>query len=91
MKSIRLTPEERRLILLRREEAAKKLALEKFQEKALCVANRFVKWSRKSGSGLTHSTFVNEFNYQDDDGKHMYTAVQVIIETVYQLGGTNDS
>lgn len=90
MKHIRLTPEERRLILSRREDAAKKLALEKFQEKALNVANRWVKWSRKSGSGLTHSTFVNEFNYQDDDGKRMYIAVQKILETVYQVGGEHE-
>lgn len=90
MKSIRLTPEERQLILTRREEAAKKLALEKFQEKALGVANCWVKWSRKNGAGLAFSTFVNCFNYQDGDGERMYAAVKKIIDTVYQLDGHHE-
>ncbi|MDQ8951965.1 hypothetical protein RFH42_03225 [Acinetobacter rudis] len=90
MKPIRLTPEERQLIISRREKAAQKLALEKFQEKALDVANHWVKWSKKNGEGLSFSTFVNSFNYQDGDGKRMYTAVKKILETVYQLGGEHE-
>ncbi|MDQ8954555.1 hypothetical protein RFH42_16520 [Acinetobacter rudis] len=86
MKSIRLTPEERQLIISRREKNAQKLALEKFQEKALDVANRWVKWSKKNGEGLTFSTFVNSFNYQDGDGEQIYAAVQAILGTVYVLG-----
>ncbi|MDQ8937032.1 hypothetical protein [Acinetobacter rudis] len=86
MKSIRLTTEERQFILARREKIAQKLALEKFQEKALDVANRWVKWSKKNGEGLTFSTFVNSFNYQDGDGEQIYAAVQVILGAVYKVG-----
>lgn len=87
MKRIILTPSERQLILKRRAAAAEQIALEKFQEKALNTANRWVKWSRKDGSGLTLSTFVNSFNYQDSDGEQMYAAVQKILEVVCELGG----
>lgn len=86
MKSIRLTQEERQLIISRREKIAQKLALEKFQEKALDVTNRWVKWSKKNGAGLTLSTFVNSFNYQDSDGEQMYAAVQAILGAVYKVG-----
>lgn len=49
-----------------------------FQRKAIATAHAFETWSIITGEGLTFSTFVNSFGYQERDGKQMYDAVQRI-------------
>lgn len=52
-----------------------------FQQKSITVANQFLQWSLESGYGLTFSTFVNQFDYQDPDGNRMYRAVERILSS----------
>lgn len=86
-KSIRLSKSERAMILAKREKEAKEIALQKFQEKAIHVTSRWLKWSNKFGSGLTYSTFQSdyEFNYQDKDRQQMYEAVKNLLSTMRGL------
>lgn len=86
LKPIRLTASERQIILERREKIVAKESLKKFQIKALSTASRWFKWSDKNGSGLTFSTFVNDFNYQESDSEQMYKAVCSILSVVEGLG-----
>lgn len=56
-----------------------------FQRKAIATAHAFEQWSANTGEGLTFSTFVNAFGYQDKDGKRMYEAVQRIQQAALPL------
>lgn len=70
-----LSADEMALIEKRRKEQAELDALRAFQEKAIKTAGEWLAWSNIDGYGLSFSTFVNEFGYQDDDGRKMYMAV----------------
>ena len=52
----------------RKAEAARKTATN-FHRKALFVAHEFEEWSVRTGEGLTFSTFIDTFGYQDNDGR----------------------
>ncbi len=80
MRMTDLSPDEVALILRRREEQAQQEALWAFKRKAIAMAHAFDDWSATTGEGLTFSTFINNFGYQDQDGKQMYEAVQRIHE-----------
>lgn len=82
-----LSPEEQQIILERRAEEAHIAATEAFQIKALKVANLWMQWSEKEGSGLTLSTFQSsyEFNYLEADLPLMYEAVKKIMQVVHSL------
>lgn len=73
-----LTEEEKRLILARRQEEDEQSAAIAFRRKAIATAHAFEEWSAANGDGLTFSTFIDTFNYQDRDGKQMYDAVKRI-------------
>lgn len=73
-----LTANEIALIMERRAEESARNTARAFQRKAITTANAFAEWSESTGYGLTFSTFVNQFDYQDNDGKQMYEAVQRI-------------
>lgn len=73
-----LTEEEKRLILARRQEEDEQAAAIAFRRKAIAIAHAFEEWSAENGDGLTFSTFIDTFNYQDGDGKRMYEAVKRI-------------
>jgi len=73
-----LTANEITLIMERRAEEGARNTAKEFQRKAINTANAFAEWSDTTGYGLTFSTFVNQFDYQDNDGKQMYEAVQRI-------------
>lgn len=83
MEHINLTDEELALVTARRLSQAKEDAAETFRLKALKVAYEFSEWSAKEGYGLTFSTFVNSFSYQDDDAQKMYTVVKRILNASY--------
>lgn len=74
-----LSKDEMELIEKRRKEQADLDALRAFQEKAIKTAGAWLTWSNIEGDGLTFSTFVNQFGYQDDDGRKMYIAVGRIL------------
>lgn len=77
MDSTQLTPDEQALVMsYRREKEAKKYKAV-FQGRAVATALDFIVWSKKSGMGLTFSTFVSpsEFNYQGDDAQQIFEAV----------------
>lgn len=74
-----LTPDEVEIIRSRRDEQASRRAALDFQRKAIATAHAFDEWSARTGYGLTFSTFVNQFEYQDDDGSQMYRAVERIL------------
>jgi hypothetical protein len=75
-----LTDDEIALVLQHREKIALAAAARVFKTKALKTALAYDHWSAESGEGLTFSTFVNTFGYQDVDGKTMYEAVSRIFE-----------
>lgn len=75
-----LSPEETKLILERRAEQAAREEAVAFRRKAIATAHAFAGWSEEPGYTLTFSTFVNQFSYQEDDGKKMYEAVERIFE-----------
>jgi len=74
-----LSAEEVALVKSHREERALKLAALVFQRKAIATALSFKDWSAESGEGLTFSTFVNSFGYQDGEGRQMFDAVERIL------------
>ena len=78
-----LTAEEITLIQKRRDEKAQRDAARAFKSKAIAVAAAFEKWSNESGDGLTFSTFIDTFGYQDGDGKKMYEAVKRIQQAAW--------
>ncbi len=75
-----LTDDEIALIQKRRAEQAQREAARAFQRKAIATAHAFDDWSEASGEGLTFSTFINTFGYQDADGQKMYVAVKRIFD-----------
>ncbi len=78
-----LTPDEIALIQQRRAEQAQRDAAQAFQRKAIATAHAFDDWSATTGEGLTFSTFINTFGYQDEDGKQMYEAVKRILDAAW--------
>lgn len=79
MPTIEVSEEELSAIQCLRSKKLNKIAEEKFQFKAIATAHRFAKWSNKKGLGLTFSTFVNTFGYQESDVDAMYRAVERIL------------
>ena len=75
-----LTDYEISLIQKHRAEQAEQAARSAFRSKALKTAVAFDQWSEANGEGLTFSTFINTFGYQEPDGRRMYEAVQRILE-----------
>lgn len=75
-----LTQEERDLILARRAERGEIEAALAFRQKAIKTAMAWLEWSEEEGLCLTFSTFINQFNYQEPDGKEMFKAVGRILE-----------
>ena len=65
----------------RKKKAAERAALD-FKLKALKVAAQFEGWSQSHDEGLTFSTFVDSFGYQDPDAEKMYAAVERILKAV---------
>lgn len=78
-----LSPEEIAVIQRRRDEQATQDARIAFQKKAISTAYSFSNWSDENGYELTFSTFINDYHYQDDDGKAMYEAVKRIQEAAW--------
>lgn len=80
-----LSPAEVAAIQAMRAEQEALLSRYAFQRKAIATAHAFEQWSADTGEGLTFSTFVNAFGYQDGDGKRMYEAVQRIQQAALPL------
>ena len=80
-----LSEEEIALIQKHREAEAAKKAAADFHRKALFTAHDFEEWSVRTGEGLTFSTFIDTFGYQDNDGREMYEAVKRISEAAWPL------
>jgi len=78
-----LSTEELALVRQWRAEQAQRDAAQAFQRKAIATAHAFDDWSATTGEGLTFSTFVNTFGYQDKDGKQMYEAVKRILDAAW--------
>lgn len=75
-----LSDDEISLIRGHRAEKTQREAVRAFQRKAIATAHAFDDWSEASGEGLTFSTFINTFGYQDADGRRMYEAVKRILD-----------
>lgn len=73
-----LTQDELELIQKRRAAQADAEARRVFKSKAIATAAAFEAWSQESDLGLTFSTIVNTFCYQDSDAEIMFEAVQRI-------------
>lgn len=73
-----LTQDELELIQKRRAAQADAEAQRVFKSKAIATAAAFEIWSQESDLGLTFSTFVETFNYQDSDARAMFEALQRI-------------
>lgn len=56
-----------------------------FIDKALETANKFRKWSKESEEGLTFSTFVNTFGYQQTDANKMFSALVKIFDVLEEV------
>lgn len=80
-----LTASEIALILKHRLEKTQQDAALAFHNKAIATAHAFAMWSERCGEGLTFSTFINQFKYQEPDAKHMYDAVKRIQEAARPL------
>ena len=78
-----LSTEELALVRQSRAEQAQRDAAQAFQRKAIATAHAFNVWSATTGEGLTVSTFINTFGYQDEDGKQMYEAVKRILDAAW--------
>ena len=76
---LHLSEDEVQLILKKR--AAENLASEKeqFFLKSLKTAYEFSVWSHENELGLTFSTFIDSFGYEEPDVKQMYNAVRNIL------------
>ena len=74
-----LKPHEREMVIAAREAEAKEIADTRFQIKAMTTAAKALKWSVRNGQGLSFSTFVNSFGYQDNDASEMYEAIIQLI------------
>lgn len=82
---MQLTPYEIDLVQRHRDSEARQRASLAFQGKAITTAQAWWAWSEQCGEGLTFSTFVNAFGYQDSDGRAMYEALQRILEAARPL------
>lgn len=80
-----LTPAEVAAVRAMRAEQSERAACQAFQRKAIATAHAFEEWSAKTGDGLTFSTFINAFDYQDGDGRLMFEAVQRIQQAALPL------
>ncbi len=80
MQESNLTAEEIELVQKHREAIVKAAAARSFKTKAISTALAFDRWSAETGEGLTFSTFIDSFGYQDGEGKAMYEAVSRILE-----------
>ena len=78
-----LTTEEKEIIQKHRDKKAQQRAAEDFHSKAIATAYKWDLWSKDNGEGLTFTTFVNTFGYQDEDGKQMYKAVKRIFDAAW--------
>ena len=78
-----LTPEEESIIIEMRKKDILDKAKVAFKVKAVSTAHAFVVWSELNDAGLTFSTFINNFNYQDNDGRIMFEAVQRILDAAW--------
>lgn len=76
-----LTESEIAMIQAHRAEIASRASAQVFQSKAIATAHAFDSWSDQTGEGLTYSTFVNSFGYQEEDGRQVYEAVARIFES----------
>ena len=74
-----LKPHERQMVIEAREAEAKRFADLRFQIKVIKTAGKAWEWSIRNDSGLTFSTFVNEFGYQENDASQVYEAVDSLL------------
>lgn len=75
-----LSPAERALVQQHRQAQAQQRERHAFQLQAIATAHAFALWSEEHNLSLTFSTFVNRFNYQEDNSQAMFEAVQRILE-----------
>ncbi|MGL6355077.1 hypothetical protein ACSZMT_15265 [Aeromonas veronii] len=83
-----LTGGERALTLAGRAEQEQLEAAKAFRQKAVETASAWLAWAKEDGHGLTFSTFVNQFNYEERDCKQMYRAVERILDAALPEGGS---
>lgn len=80
-----LSAVETAMILKHREEQARIAANKAFRHKVLKTALAFYEWCEAEGCGPTFSTFVNEFEYQEDDASLVYKAIMGIFNKLCEL------
>lgn len=82
MNNLNLTQDEINLILRNREIAEQKRKVYEFHKRAIKTAYEWLEWSEKEGMGLTFSTFVNEFGFDELGAGEYYRAIIDILECV---------
>lgn len=73
-----LSPKEQEIIRSHRAELEQQRQDEAFRLKALEVAARYEKWLQENALGDSLSTFLNQFDYQERDGKELHDAIAAI-------------
>lgn len=76
---LNLTPTELQLVLAHRAEREAKEAAGRFQRKVMQQAFAWLEYQDSTGDGLTFSTFVNSYGYQDPDGREVYEHVKNVL------------
>ena len=72
---ILLTEEETAIVLAHRAQKAAEVARVAYLQKVADHTAKFYAWSQREGQGLTFSTFVNTYGYDEPDSRRVFEAV----------------
>lgn len=82
MNSLNLTQDEINLILKNREIVEQERKDYEFRKRAIKTAHEWLEWSEKAEMGLTFSTFVNEFGFDELNASQYYNVIVDILNAV---------
>lgn len=82
MNDLNLSQDEINLILRNRAIAEQKRKDYEFRKRAIKTAYEWLEWSEKEGMGLTFSTFVDDFGFDELGASQYYKAITAILECV---------
>lgn len=80
--TLELTQDELDIILTRRAEIEKERKTRDFHRRIIKIAHDWVEWSEKEKRGLTFSSFVNEFGFNEIGADIYYDAILGILDCV---------
>ena len=85
MIEMRLSDEEKDVILNLRDETLRKKELEKRYIRVLEIAKNFETWRQELGVGTSFSIFMREFGHNDADGELLWRDVCHVLAAVYKI------